>query len=217
MAIRYSLSGAAYGEDDYRQGLEPRDLPSDANREWKVTTEPTTEPITVEELKTFARIDGTEEDILLQGFIEAARISSENYLARSLISQTITMKMDWWSGEVVKLPRPPLISITAVETLDEDDTATAYAASNYYAITTADPGQLIIRQGKTFPLNTERDHGGYQIRFIAGYGTSLSDVPKSIRTGLLLWATEIYENRVVSTEPPPEARTLFDMYRVIRI
>jgi uncharacterized phiE125 gp8 family phage protein len=144
-------------------------------------------------------------------------MAAEIYLGRALLSQTITLKMDWWPGELIKLPRSPLISITAVETLDEDDVATTYAATNYYAITTSDPGQLVLRQGVSPPTNTERDHGGFQVRYLAGYGDSLSDVPKSIRTGLMLWTSDIYENRVVRETPPPEARSFFDMYRIIQI
>ena len=35
---------------------------NDYRKYWKVTTGPTVEPITKEEVKIFARIDGTDED-----------------------------------------------------------------------------------------------------------------------------------------------------------
>ena len=197
--------------------IEEKSLSKDGNRIWKVTTEPDIEPITIDEIKEFARIDGTEEDTLISGFIVAARMNCEAFLGRALIEQTITMKMDFWAGEVIKLPRPPLISITAVETLDESDMATEYSSDNYYIITESIPGQLVIKRGVTFPFNSDRDHGGYQIRFKAGYGDSRNDVPKAIREGLKLWATDIYENRVVRSEPPPEAKSQLNFFRVIKI
>lgn len=186
------------------------------NRVWKVTTHPATEPITLQELKDFARIDGTDEDTLLNSFIESARRACENYLGRALIEQTITMKMDLWPRIIIELPRPPLISITAVETLDESDVATVYASSNYFIITTSEPGSLVIKIGASMPNNTARNYGGYQIRYKAGYGSSKTDVPSAIRDGIKLWATDIYENRFVRDEPPPEAMSLLYPYRVLR-
>ena len=187
------------------------------NRIWNVTTPPVIEPITVDEVKIFGRIDGTEEDTMIEGFIEAVREASENYLGRALISQTITLKMDFWPGEIIDLPRPPLISITAVETLDEDDTATTYSSCNYYTLTEVSPGKLVLKQAVTWPSNTERDYGGYQIRYAAGYGTNRSDVPIQIRQGLKLWVMDLYENRVMRDIPPPEADSFMKTMRVLPV
>jgi uncharacterized phiE125 gp8 family phage protein len=191
-------------------------IPS-CNLGWTVTTQPVSEPITLQELKDFAHIDGTDEDILLNSFIESARRAAENYLRRALLEQTITLKMDYWPSEIIELPRPPLISITAIETLDESNTATVYSSDNYYIITGSDPGFVVIKQGITFPINTERSFGGIQVRYKAGYGTNRTDIPNSIRDGIKLWATEIYENRFVRDDPPPEAMNLLSPYRMLRI
>ena len=197
--------------------IEEKALSKDGNSIWKITTDPSIEPITVDELKLFARIDGNDEDTLLESFITAARLNCEGYLGRALIEQTITLMMDFWPGEVIKLPRPPLISITAVETLDEDNNATEYSSDNYYTVTEAIPGELIIKRGVTQPYNNARDYRGYQIRYKAGYGNSRSDIPSGIKEGLKLWATDVYENRVVRPEPPPEARQVLQLFRVIPI
>ena len=201
--------------------INSKSLPSDGNMVWSITTDPTVEPITVDELKLFGRIDGSDEDTLLSNFITAARIAAEEYLGRALLEQTITLKMDYWPEEnEVELPRPPLISITSISELDEDDTATTYSSNNYYIITESIPGKVIIKYGSTPPdaiSNNSRQKGGIQIIYKAGYGSNATDVPQSIREGVKLWAMDIYENRVVREEPPPEARTFFDIYRVIYI
>ena len=178
---------------------------------------PAIEPISLEELKLFGRIDGTDEDALILGFIEAARQACENYLGRALIEHSITLQMDEWPDIVVELPRPPLISITAVETLTEDNVATVYDSTNYYIVTTGSPGLLIIKNGATPPENSSRYYRGYQIRYKAGYGSSRADVPRVIREALKLWTMDIYENRVVSEVPPPEAINLLMPYRMIVI
>lgn len=197
--------------------LEARAKSKFGNPAWQVTTPPAIEPITAEDVKLFARIDGTEEDTLIESFITAARENAEAYLGRAFITQTITLKMDWWPQEKLPLPRPPLIAITAVETLDEDGTATTYDSSNYYVITEDIPGLLVLKQGVSAPYQTVRDYGGYQVRYTAGYGTLATDVPAAIREGLKLWATKMYEDRVMTTEPPQETKAMFNSYKVHRI
>jgi uncharacterized phiE125 gp8 family phage protein len=189
----------------------------DLNMVWKVTTEPIIEPVTVDEVKEFARIDGSDENAILAGYITAARMAAEDYLGLALIEQTITLKMDYWPSEIISLPRPPLISITAVETLDEGDTATTYASTNYYTITTSWPGKIVIKQSTTFPENDDRSYGGFQIRYKAGFGNIITDVPRIIREAIKIWTTEIYENRAISTEPSLVAKNLLNSYRIHQI
>lgn len=197
--------------------IESKPLSKSANRSWRVTTSPTIEPISLAELKLFARIDGTDEDSLLNSFIESARRACENYLGRTLIEQTITLKMDYWPDTQIELPRPPLISITAVETLDESDVATVYSSSNYYTIIQDDCSLLCIKQGVSVPENTARDYGGFQIRYKAGYGSTANSVPSAIREALKFWATSMYENRTVSDTPPADAEMMLYSYRVMRL
>lgn len=197
--------------------LIPKDHEVHGNRSWKVTTQPAIEPVTLEDAKTFARIDGDDEDEMLTGFIKGTRQRTESYLGRALISQTITMVMDWWPGVVIKLPRPPLISITSVSTVDEDDAATVYASSNYYIMIQSTPGQLVLKQGVTHPYNTARDYGGYKIIYLAGYGIGSASVPQTIANAIMMWVTICYEDRIVSEEPPEGVKALLNIYKVPRM
>lgn len=197
--------------------INETDLPSHGNREWRVTTAPVVEPVTVAELKTFSRIDGSAEDTLLETFLISVREATESYLGRALITQTIEMDMDWWPGEVVQLPRPPLISVTKVELVAEDGTKTEFDSDDYYVRTLAEPGQLVLKDGVTWPSNEDRYYGGYLVTFTAGYGAAASDVPGAIRTAIMLWATSTYELRTMSAEPSPEVASLLRLYKVPRI
>lgn len=198
--------------------LISKTLPKDGRRSWQVSTAPLIEPVTLAELKTFAKIEYDEEDILLEGFIQSARIATEKYLGRALIQQTITMKMDYWPGVVVELPMPPLISITKIATLDEDDTETAYDSDNYYVVTEAIPGKLILKKSVVAPINTARDYGGFLIQYKAGYGTDGDDVPRPIREGIMLWAASIQATKVIDPKnPPPEARSKLDLFRTVSV
>jgi len=194
--------------------INQRKLDPKGNRFWKVSTEPAAEPITTAVFKTYARIDGDAEDTLIDNILLGVRRATELYLNRALITQSITLTMDWWPGVVVKLPMPPLISVTSIKTVDEDDTGTTYSSSSYYVRTNPDPGQIVIRNGDTPPTNTDRYYGGYEIIYVAGYGDAGTDVPDPVLVAMKLWATLIYENRIPIAEPPVIAKSMLDYYRM---
>jgi uncharacterized phiE125 gp8 family phage protein len=192
-------------------------LSKKGRRKFKVTTDPASEPITVDELKLFARIDSSYEDTLLTAFIVTARQLTEKFLRRALITQTITLEMDYWSSWVIELPRPPLISVTSIVYVNEDDTTTTYSSDNYYVRTNAEPGQLVIKNGSSVPINTDRYYGGYRITYTAGYGASASDVPQAIRDAIKIWATELYEGRATELAPPLQAAALLMAYKMEKV
>ena len=60
-----------------------------------VTTAPTAEPITMGEAKEYAKIEIADDDQLIHTLVRSARVYVEGYLRRALITQTITMTVDW--------------------------------------------------------------------------------------------------------------------------
>jgi len=143
--------------------------------------------------------------------------NAELWLTRALITQSVTMSMDEWPAtKIIDLPMAaPLIGVTEVRTLDEDDAETVYASTNYYTDIYREPGALIMTQDSTPPTNTERDVGGYEIEYTCGFGTLATDVPYTIRLGLMMWAVIAYEDRTVAPEPPPEALKMgFGFYKL---
>lgn len=197
--------------------IESSSLDPKGNRFWKVIEEPSVEPISVTEFKEFARIDGTDEDELIEGFITAVREATESYLRRALITQKIRLIMDEWNVRDLELPRPPLQSVSKIATVDEDETETEYSSDNYFVITEAIPGRVVIKDDYSLPLNSDRDSAGYRVEFYAGYGSSGSSVPRMIREAMKLWTAQLYEQRNLTPDPPPEAKAMLYPYRVIMI
>jgi len=193
------------------------DYPVDYNLTWKVTTAPAIEPVEASDVKLYARIDGSSEDTLIEGFIQAVREATEQYLGRALINQSITVSLDNWPVSPIELPRPPLVSITEVRTIGEDLSETTYDSDNYYAQTKKEPGELVIKYEKTEPQNTDRYFGGYEIEYIAGYGADVINVPYAIRLGIIMWVSDIYENRVPIAEPPGIVKTIMAPFRIIPV
>ena len=188
----------------------------ECNMSWKVTTKPAAEPVEASDVKLYARIDGSSEDTLIEGFITAVREATEKYLGRALITQSITASFNEWPESPIELPRPPLVSIIEVRTVDEEGSTTTYSSDNYFARTIIEPGEFIIKFDKTEPQNEDRYFGGYEIEYVAGYGNA-EDVPQAIKLGITMWVADVYENRVPIDEPPAIVRTILVPYRIINI
>jgi uncharacterized phiE125 gp8 family phage protein len=198
--------------------INPLPLSKTGNMQWKVTTEPSGEPVSVEEVKNYARISSVADDEYLGELIVAVRQVAEGYLGRALITQSITCYMDFWPSNPVGLPRPPAQSITAVRTRDEDGVATTYDSDNYFLVSSHDPALLVIKSSAVAPDNTSlRTVAGYEIEFVAGYGNNATDVPRAIKEGLLLWIASAYDSREIGSAPPPEARKSLDSYKMMRV
>ncbi len=167
--------------------------PSHGNGFVSVKTGPQVEPVTMDEVKAMAEVDGTRFDTLLETYIKAAREAVEDHLKKVLIEQTLVLSLDWWP-EPLKLPRPPLISVVEVRTLTEEGVETAYSSDNYFVRTDTLPGQVVIKTGVTPPINTDRYHGGFEVEYKAGYGSDPDEVPARVRHGIMLLATHLLEN-----------------------
>ena len=200
-----------------------------------LVTPPASEPVTLAEAKAWARIDSTDEDAVLTSLIIAARSAAEEYLRRSLVTQTWKLTLDlpcgrgdWFDGtydlpvnsfdgelpRAFELPRGPVASVTSVTTYDSSNTSALFAPSNYRIDASGD--RLILNYGAIWPANV-RPQAGCEIVYTAGYGTSAS-VPQPIKTGILIHVASLYEQRgqcADAMDLPPGAKQLYGQYRIM--
>jgi uncharacterized phiE125 gp8 family phage protein len=163
---------------------------------WKVTTAPTTEPVSLTEAKLHLRVDHTTDDDLITDLIKVAREWCEAYEGRAYMTQTITAYMDRFCGEIL-LPRPPLLSVTSVKYYDVSDSQQTLSSSNYDVDTTAEPGRITLAYGYTWPA-TLPDENAIEIIYKAGYSVTADDatsVPSRVKTAIKLIIGHLYENR----------------------
>ena len=79
-----------------------------------ISKQPTVEPVTLQEVKDYARIDAKDDDKLLETLITACRKEAERVSNRAFITQEITAQWQYM-GNFVILPRPPHQAIIKVE------------------------------------------------------------------------------------------------------
>lgn len=211
---------------------------SELIRALTLVTSPSIEPVSIAELKEFARIDFDDEDGLLDSFIAEARVAAENYTSRAFITQTWKLSLSSECSELYEslgegvydlpitalygtlpkniiLSRWPLQSITSVTTYDTSDTSSTFSSS-YYRLDIAN-NQLILKTGSTWPSNL-RQVSACEIITVNGYGDNASDVPAPIRTAIMMHAAQLYETRgMCGCDVPDACRQRLDQYRIRRL
>ena len=170
------------------------------NTQYKVTTAPATEPITLAEAKSQCRIETsfTDDDTWLNTVITVVREQAEDLLNRALISQTITMVSNEFE-DVIELPQPPLVSVTSIKYYDSDNAQQTLAASEYQVNNYSEPGEITLASLSAWPEVYER-FDAVEIIYVTGYADAAA-VPTSIKQGMLMMLTDLYDNRSQAGDP----------------
>lgn len=178
-----------------------------------ITTQPSVEPVTLDEVKQFLRVDMSDDDDLIGQLITSARQLCEEHVRRKFISTGITLALDgfpchdkgmWWSGvrempiselysysDRISLPFPPAVSVTSITTFDESNGASVFASAGYRLDT---DGNVILNDGYLWPTDL-RDYDAVRIVYVAGYGATYSAVPSPIRHAIKMTAAAMYDDR----------------------
>lgn len=203
----------------------------------KLNTAPATIPVSVAELRNYAKIDDSIDATLLSDLIYAATDWVEEFTNRALINRAYSLFLDGvneadthlregiYTGayEVyyknkINLPRTPLSSVTVIYYYNDDDTQNTWATTNYFVDSVREPASIVLRDSGTWPTGL-RNANGIEVQFIAGYGTASTDVPQAIRSAILQLALHLYENRGDSdslVNQPRIINTLLSPYVVKR-
>jgi len=167
----------------------------------KVITAPTAEPITLANAKLHVRVDIDDDDDLIERLITTARQHAETITRRAIASATYELVLDDFpdlSDEEIKLPRPPLESVTSIKYTDSDGDETEWDSSKYI-VYDSEPAVIVPAYGESYPFFTPYPKGAVKVRYVAGYKADPDDpeleLPEPIKEAMLLMITDLYENR----------------------
>lgn len=202
-----------------------------------LVTAPTELPLDINEVKAHLRIEPTEndEDALVMAYFRSAVAhidGRDGWLGRALTTQTWDYFLDDFPPATrfnefaaIRLPLPPLQSVTSVKYTDSDGTQQTWATTNYTVFGTGDSARARIAPvfGEVWPV-TRYEPDAVVIRFVAGYSDTSSNtqnaVPEPIRNALLLLTAHFYEERqpvsagVSLGRVPMSVESLLAPYRV---
>jgi uncharacterized phiE125 gp8 family phage protein len=163
----------------------------------RLITAAATYPVSLVEAKLQCRVDGTDEDALLNAYIAAATSFVENLTGRALISQTWELVLDDFSDAIL-IPKGPVQSITYVKYYDTAEVLQTLSASDYTLDNASDPAWLVRPEDVTYPEVADGVNNVI-VRFVAGYST----LPAEIKAAMLVLISSWFDNR--STGEIPDA------------
>jgi uncharacterized phiE125 gp8 family phage protein len=172
----------------------------------RLITPAATYPVSLVEAKLQCRVDGSDEDGLLNLYISAATSFVELYTGRAIVAQTWELVLDDFTDAML-IGRGPVQSVTSVKYYDADEALQTLAADQYTLDNVSDPAWLIRPSGVTWPT-VATGVNNVIIRFVAGYAT----VPDPIKAALLLTISSWFDNRNVGPIPDG-AYSLLSNYR----
>jgi uncharacterized phiE125 gp8 family phage protein len=186
----------------------------------KVIEQPV-ELITVADAAEFMRAEFTvAEESLVESLITAARQWCEEYLRRAIGVQTLELRQNGFpadSGPIVL--RSPIIDVTSVKYLDADG-AEVTLDEDEYITSDAEPAEIV--PVSEWPA-TYGSSDSVRVEYRAGYSNGESprlapDMPKTIRTAMLMMIADMYANREAQVEKVltanPTVERLLSMMRL---
>lgn len=189
-----------------------------------LVTAPTVNPVTDSEVYDHLRVPlvGSPAAPVDASHIQALITAAVSHidgkggiLGRALVTQTWDLKMDrfpsereiggfvfepLYSGGPIRVPLPPLQSVTYIKYIDTDGSEQTLSDTLYTVDTSSEPGRIVPAFGQTWP-QTRGHIDDVTVRFVAGYAGDDSpedlraNVPGSIKAAIKVLVDEMYQNR----------------------
>lgn len=161
----------------------------------QLRTGPATEPVSLEETKSFLRIDDDDNDIMVSSLITAARIYIETTIGKSLLTQNWSYFLDKWPNSgTIYLPLSPVQSIDQIKIHGITGTEETLNETEYQTdIYSANP-RIKLTGTHNLAVNGQSINK-IEVMFTAGFGLTAEEVPADLKQALLMLAAHWFENR----------------------
>jgi uncharacterized phiE125 gp8 family phage protein len=177
----------------------------------RVLTPPAEEPVSLADLRAFARLDETGEDNLLARFIAAARMAAETFTGLALVTRTVAIDDAWPVCSTLALPVWP-VEVSEVQGVTAAGVGAPLAPEQWRVDATGRPAVLTL---------DARPPEAVSIAVIAtaGFGPA-SATPETLKLAVLSLAAHFYDRRHDDDDTgtlPPAARRLLAPWRRARL
>ena len=161
------------------------------------TVAPTIEPLLLSEVKNYLRLDGTENDAVVEALALAAREEVEIFTGLTLLATTFAWRLWGFGACPLQVPRPPLQSVTSITYFDSSNVSQTLSSSVYTVDTQSRPGRILLTDGQSWPSVFSR-YDAVTITYVAGH--SLAALPERAKIAMKLMIGDYYENREAQLE-----------------
>lgn len=178
-------------------------------------TAPLVEPVLGSDVRAYLRMDSTAYDTVLGNYATAARQAAEKWTRRSFIDTSWYLMLEDYEvyPDIIKLPRPPLDSITTITTYDWAGVGHVQDPLSYVTDTYSEPGRVFLNIGRIWNV-PRRQNNAMLIDYKSGYGAAATDVPMDIKLAITETAAWWYNSGEI-TDIPQKVTERLQPYRVL--
>ena len=187
--------------------------------------------LSIVEMRSFLRVDTSDDDVVIYSYIATATEAIKQYLRVGVLTETFVFKADGFAyadaderlialgagvhtgsrpyllggGDTLDLPFAPLQSVTSVVTYDRGNNASTYDASNYQV--DLQSGRIYLNEGSVWPSDL-RAQDAVEVTYVAGYGSG--SIPAPITQAIRSYVEQLYDGCDGMTD---EVKRLLAPYR----
>ncbi len=154
---------------------------------------PQSEPLSLDEIQEHLRIDTVDDVDLLGIFIAMARSEVEKLTRRQLLTATWELFCDWFPSEI-RLPYPPIQSVSQIEYLDTAGVLQVLDASLYQTDLISEPARIRRAPNQSWPSTQAAALNSVKITYVAGALTADAVEPLLV-LAMRLIVGDLYEHR----------------------
>jgi len=183
---------------------------------------PAAEPITKALALSWARVDDTRFDTIIDTYLLVwARKQCEELTRRAMITQTWAMKLSEFCEGGIEIPVTPLQSVSSITYYDANNNQQTLSASAYQVETTGLVGRITLAFGHSWPQVYPRIDA-ITVTWVAGYGATAASVPEGLRIWMLAQIAWFLRHPEAMTEPVALAPVplydgMLDPYRLVQV
>jgi hypothetical protein len=194
-----------------------------------VITPPASFGVTVADMEKFLNLTPGQDTDLLNAFIAASYDAIRQYLRRSIVTETLELRMDGFPGyddkreiglgpgvhtvsipwitnadaRSINLPFGPVQSITSLTTFFRDNSSAMFDAANYQF----DKGRVYLNESATWPTSL-RNRDAVAVRYVSGDAIP----PAAILQAIKQHVAAMYECRE-GCDMPAACKAILQPYR----
>jgi uncharacterized phiE125 gp8 family phage protein len=147
----------------------------------RIEHQPAVEPVTLAEVKSVLRLTQDADDVLLSGYITAAREMGEKISGLSLVYKGYAETFECFPRfqRKIKLQGAPLISVTSVEYVDPNYDTQEWDASEYRVMRYNVPGVIQLKHPNVYPITADHTEDAVTVTSTPGTSTAATGTPRS--------------------------------------
>lgn len=144
----------------------------------KAVTEPTAEPIHLDEAKDHLNWVNLAKDSLIESKLRTARRVAEGLTWRSYELKTYKLYLDDFPSDAIELEPAPVRSVESLEYIDSDGNTQTVSSSDYIVDLISEPARITRKDDFTWPSPDDRTNAvivtfkaGYEVNFTVNADT----------------------------------------------